>query len=119
MIGIGSVNSSDSLSSFSAHERGLYAVAPGEKIATAFPDRRVTLATGTSFAAPMFAGALALAKSDRPSVFKGNQLEERLWSSLEFTVSGKIKLEKGIPELTPGLQGDRLSIYWLARTRPP
>ncbi len=56
----------------------------------------------------MFAGALALAESDRPSVFKGNQLEERLWSSLEFTVSDKIKLEKGIPELTPGLQGDRL-----------
>jgi thermitase len=95
-IGIGSVNLSDSLSSFSAYGRGLYAVAPGEKIATAFPDRRITMATGTSFAAPMFAGALALVESERPSISKGNQLEETLWSSLDFTVSDKIKLEKGI-----------------------
>jgi thermitase len=107
-IGIGSVNSSDSLSSFSAYGRGLYAVAPGERIATAFPDRRITLATGTSFAAPMFTGALALAESERPSISKGNRLEGALWSSLDFTVSDKIKLEKGIDTLTPRLQVNRL-----------
>jgi Subtilase family len=107
-IGIGSVNSSDSLSGFSAYGRGLYAVAPGEGIATAFPDRRITLATGTSFAAPMFTGALALAESERPGISKGSQLEKALWSSLDFTVSDKIKLAKGIYTLTPGLQVEPL-----------
>ena len=107
-IGIGSVNSSDSLSGFSAYGRGLYAVAPGEKIATAFPNHRVTLATGTSFAAPLFTGALALVESELPSISKGIQLEQTLWSSLNFAVSDKIKLEKDVNTLSPRLQLDQL-----------
>ena len=62
LISVGSVNDKDEKSSFSAYEKDkVEMAAPGESIFTAYPDGRVTYSNGTSFAAPMVSGALALA----------------------------------------------------------
>ncbi len=60
LLGIGSVNARDVKSTFSNYG-SLDLVAPGENIYTAVPDNQLGYWSGTSFAAPMVSGALALA----------------------------------------------------------
>ncbi|CAN5850932.1 hypothetical protein BH24DEI2_BH24DEI2_03950 [soil metagenome] len=67
VIGIGSVNGNDELSSFSSYGRALRLTAPGKVLYTAAPDRQVVAWSGTSFATPIVTGALALALGERPS----------------------------------------------------
>lgn len=60
---VGSVTDSLSKSSFTSYGTNMTLTAPGEKVLTVFPDARLIMATGTSFAAPAVSGALALAIS--------------------------------------------------------
>jgi Subtilase family/Ricin-type beta-trefoil lectin domain-like len=63
-IGIGSVNAQDVRSAFSSYGDGLFAFAPGENINSAYPGNQSGNFTGTSFATPIYTGALALALSE-------------------------------------------------------
>ena len=61
VLGIGSINRYDEISTFSAHGKNLSLMAPGEQIYTAAPGQSVSYWSGTSFAAPIVSGAVALA----------------------------------------------------------
>ena len=61
VLGVSSVTTSDTLSNFSSYGDSMDLVAPGERIVTAYPDAQFIGATGTSFAAPLVTGAIALA----------------------------------------------------------
>ena len=61
VLSIGSVTYDDVKSDFSSYGRSLDLLAPGETVYTALPDNQLGYWTGTSFAAPMVSGALALA----------------------------------------------------------
>ena len=110
-IGIGSVNGTDTLSSFSNFGSGLYSVAPGESIYSAYPSNQAVSATGTSFAAPMYSGAIALAYADMPNTSDRSRIQDFIWSSLDMTVLpsgtgllyGRLNLERlirGLPGWT-------------------
>lgn len=62
-VGVGSVTGTFLKSSFSTYGHHLELTAPGERIRTLFPGGNVVDATGTSFAAPVVSGILALALS--------------------------------------------------------
>ncbi len=68
VIGVGSVDAHDIKSSFSSWGKGLKLLAPGENILTPAPERSLASWSGTSFAAPMVTGSLALALGEA----KGN-----------------------------------------------
>jgi subtilisin family serine protease len=68
IFSVGSVNSTGVTSLFSNYSGDLSGVAPGENIFTAFPGNQAIAATGTSFAAPLYSGAFALALSEHPNV---------------------------------------------------
>jgi thermitase len=80
-IGVGSVSTviRDQKSSFTAYGRGLEMLAPGENIFTAVPGSQIGAWSGTSFAAPMVSGALALAMGQtlNPSI-DPNKLGEQV-----------------------------------------
>lgn len=85
-FGIGSVNGSDVLSSFSNYGTGLYGVAPGEAIFSSYPSNQAVSATGTSFAAPMYSGAIALAYADMPNAADRNRIQDFISSGFDQTV---------------------------------
>jgi subtilisin family serine protease len=61
VIGVASVNNNDKKSSYSNYGTGTSMTAPGEYVYTPFPSNRLAYWSGTSFAAPMVTGAIALA----------------------------------------------------------
>jgi thermitase len=79
-VGIGSVNANDQRSSFSSYGDGLYVYAPGENIWSAYPGNKSANYTGTSFAAPVYTGALALGLSEMP-VSQRSNIQKALWTS--------------------------------------
>jgi hypothetical protein len=64
LFSIGSVKNNDALSSFTNRGSDVTFYAPGEGITTFFPGNATINATGTSFSAPLFSGALALGLSN-------------------------------------------------------
>ncbi len=64
-IGVGSVNSKFLKSKFSSYGTNLELTAPGEGLTAAFPGNRYSKVSGTSFAAPVVSGVLALGTSTR------------------------------------------------------
>lgn len=74
-LSVGSVNSADLKSAFSNYDSGLEMVAPGENIGAAYPGNALAVWSGTSMAAPLVSGALALALGEGLS---GSGLADRL-----------------------------------------
>jgi Subtilase family/Ricin-type beta-trefoil lectin domain-like len=111
-IGVGSVNANDQRSSFSSYGDSMYGFAPGENIWSAYPGNKSANFTGTSFAAPIFAGALALGLSETPANQRSNQnLNNAMWS-MDWgtatytttggnTLGGRLNVEKFVRNL-PG-----------------
>ena len=60
VFSVGSVSANDDISDFSTVSNQLFAYAPGENIRTAFPGNRFADVSGTSFAAPVVTGSIAL-----------------------------------------------------------
>ncbi len=107
-LGIGSVTSNNTLSSFTSYGYHLYGVAPGEGISAAYPANQSVGVTGTSFAAPLFTGAGALALSEMSSSTNKATLTDYLWNSMNFSLTSNT-----------GIQGARLlDVEKLIRTLP-
>ena len=65
VLGVGSVGLGDRKSSFSTYGDQLELLAPGESMLTLAPNRKIAFWDGTSFAAPVVSGALALGYGER------------------------------------------------------
>lgn len=78
-ISVGSVNEDDDKSAFSSYGPALELVALGEKVFGPVPGKRLGAWTGTSMAAPMVSGALALALAE-PLVIPSSELSHKLES---------------------------------------
>ncbi len=64
VIGVGSVATDDKLYNFSSFEADVLTWAPGNDVSSYYPGNRTAKVRGTSFAAPIVAGAMALAYSE-------------------------------------------------------
>lgn len=73
-IGVGSVDDQDAKSAFSTYGSRLELLAPGERIYTPAPEGQLAHWSGTSMAAPMISGALALALGEPWSSARQGQL---------------------------------------------
>ena len=80
LISVGSVSQGLALSLFSCNGVELEQLAPGELMTSAYPGNQTARYTGTSFAAPLVSGAVALALGDTAAGNKGN-LESYLFAS--------------------------------------
>jgi thermitase len=120
-IGIGSVDANNNLSKFTSYGTNSYGSAPGEGILAAYPTvsiypnvNRVAV-TGTSFATPLFAGAIALALSDMPNVADRARMSDFLYrslrddSNLTTLVNGNRLLN--VERLLRGLPGWSAPVY--------
>jgi len=67
VFGVGSVNSSDVISSFSNSGSAVETSAPGEALVTLFPGGNYAAVWGTSFSSALVAGAVGMIKSVRPN----------------------------------------------------
>jgi hypothetical protein len=89
-LGIGSITSSNTLSSFTSYGYNLYGVAPGEGIAAAYPGNQMAGVTGTSFAAPLFTGAGALALSEMSTTTNRATLTDYFWNSINHSFANSL-----------------------------
>lgn len=92
-LGIGSVTSSNQISSFTSYGYHLYGVAPGQNISAAYPGEQSVSVTGTSFAAPLFTGAGALALSEMSSTVNKATLTDYFWNSMNFSLASSTGVE--------------------------
>ncbi len=83
VFGVGSIQMNEQLSSFSARGAGINAFAPGEKIVSFYPGNMLAQTTGTSFATPIFAGAMALAMGELPNAADRSKLGQLMLSNLD------------------------------------
>ncbi|PNY79526.1 S8 family serine peptidase [Deinococcus koreensis] len=79
-LGVGSVDAQDRKSSFSTYGRELEVTAPGEQVFGPVPGNLVSSWSGTSMAAPMVSGSLALALG-QPLKVKAQELTDQLVKS--------------------------------------
>jgi hypothetical protein len=117
VISVASVKTDDILSSFSAYGSGLFLSAPGENVMSAYPGNKVARMTGTSFAAPIVSGALALAYSELPV----GTNKDAFWDHLKHSIYGndfgeRNRVAKGIADYAFGW--GRLDAEALIRTLP-
>jgi thermitase len=118
VYGVGSTNSSSVISLFSNYSENFSGIAPGEAIATAYPNNQMVNASGTSFAAPLYSGALALALSENPSmnplnlyIHFQNRSSDRSWQQglwqKNFDARGIWDLGKGMINVAGLVEGAR------------
>lgn len=93
-FGVGSLDGHGKLSDFSARGNGLiFGTAPGEAIFTTYPDNSSVRVRGTSFAAPMWSGALALALAETNNQWAKANMSHYLWQSLDWSTGNQGFLE--------------------------
>jgi subtilisin family serine protease len=68
VMGVASTSNKDLRSTFTSFGKGVFVAAPGEGIVTTFPGQNYAEATGTSFSAPLVAGAAALTVQVKPTI---------------------------------------------------
>ena len=83
VIGVGSVDNDDMLSSFSSYGGDVFSWAPGSNLTSFYPGSRSAKVRGTSFAAPLVAGALALAHGETSNNTVRRYLKDYFINSLE------------------------------------
>ncbi len=107
-ISVGSVNDYDVKSAFSAYGKELEIMAPGEFIYTTAPSSGIVPWSGTSFAAPIVTGAIALALGEQGTYpnFKVKDIEKKL-SETSQDISKMVENKPFGKELGNG----RLDIY--------
>jgi hypothetical protein len=115
LFGIGSMNNQDILSSFTNYSYDLFASGPGESIYSAFPGNRTAAFTGTSFAAPIYAGAIALGLKELPAGMDARAFKNYLINSNR---SGNIWDENWASRGTYKLGNGRLNVENLIRNLP-
>jgi thermitase len=115
VFGIGSVNSDDILSDFSNYGWGLFGVVPGESIYSAFPGNRTASFTGTSFAAPIFTGALALGLKELPTEASPGDFRKYFTDTGR---AGQIYTENVTARGTSAIGSGRLDVESLIRNLP-
>lgn len=117
LFGVGSVQSNALLSTFSAFGDGLFVSAPGEGIVSAYPGSKLAKFTGTSFAAPLLTGALALAGSEAPAGTDYSRFSDYLKDSIySNNFSEQNMSAKGIQDYAFGF--GILDVEALIRTLP-
>ncbi|MGL4610719.1 MAG: S8 family peptidase [Trueperaceae bacterium] len=115
---VASVNAYNIVSLFSNYSTNMSGVAPGENIATAFPGNQLVYATGTSFATPLYSGALALALADNPTMSRlvlhimfQNASSKRSWDlnlwPKNFNQRGLWSIGKGVIDVAGVVAGAR------------
>jgi thermitase len=120
-IGVGSVNANDQKSSFSSYGDSVYTFAPGENIWSAYPGNKSANFTGTSFAAPIVSGSIALAMSETPDPNKRKYVIRDpatnvpfLWNAQDWpttlNISGYVRGRLNLENFVRGLPG------WVAPT---
>lgn len=83
VIGVGSVDTDDKLSSFSSFGADVFTWAPGNDVSSYYPGNRTAKVRGTSFATPIVAGAMALAYSETSDNQARSNLKQYYADSLE------------------------------------
>lgn len=86
LISVGSTQGNSSMSTFSNRSAALEIAAPGENMYTAYPGSQIVSATGTSFAAPLICGMIALLASETASSNFG--VLEAMLVNNSWTMSG-------------------------------
>lgn len=89
VLSVASVNESNKRSAFSTYNEGVDMSAPGERIATNHPGGTLVYASGTSFSAPIVAGAAAMIKTELPSLSPVQVTELLTSSSTDLGTPGK------------------------------
>jgi Subtilase family len=115
VFSIGSVNSNDILSSFTNYGWAMFGVVPGESIYSAFPGNRTASFTGTSFAAPIFTGALALGLKELPAGAAPNDFKKYMINSVR---AGQIFSENLTARGTSAIGYGRLDVEAMIRNLP-
>jgi subtilisin family serine protease len=112
LISVGSLGPGLTLSLFSCNGVELEQLAPGELMTSAYPGNQTARYTGTSFAAPLVSGAVALALSDTAAANKGN-LENYLFASDVPVGSYNLMNTNGfMRQLPDGLRRKALMVVW-------
>ncbi len=75
VLGVGEASSDGSVSLRSNHHKGVYMLAPGEKLTTTYYRGGYTEATGTSFSVPLVVGAAAALWSAKPELTAQDLME--------------------------------------------
>jgi thermitase len=104
-VGVGSVGTInfDRKSAFSTYGSGMEVLAPGEGIYTSLPGGLLGSWSGTSFAAPMVSGAIALAAAETPK-------NAASWMLAKFVVNQADLIDAVNPGLSGKLGSGRLNI---------
>lgn len=102
VVGVGSVGTSGKKSVFSTYGIGVAVVAPGENLYTAAPGNRLSAWSGTSMAAPVVTGILALALGEHPTIDKTKlgvvlDLSGQLYKTNLANPDYRFKLGMGFP----------------------
>ena len=93
VIGVGSVDSNEKLSTFSSHGTSLDVFAPGEGLITSFSGNQLASVTGTSFATPLVSGSIALTIGEPTNAIAPNAVLDVLNSTSKGITAKNIDFE--------------------------
>ncbi|MBD7909344.1 S8 family peptidase [Sporosarcina gallistercoris] len=89
VLSVASINEMSQHSAFSTYNPGVDISAPGERIAANHPGGSIVSASGTSFSAPIVAGAAAMAIANIPDISPAQLTELLTTTATDLGVQGK------------------------------